>query len=123
MGRGVRLQVGLPWGTRHYLLTGIQKDGGTINPAPPSMQKRNTGIAQAGCVCLLQAPGEGNGGHHTQPSRFGIASLSVQSQVRQRALLPRDRIFQDPRDPADCTPLANVFYHADSATIARRRVT
>jgi hypothetical protein len=101
--------AGLQGPGRHEALTGMQKDRGTIDPAPPSMQKRNTGMADAGCVCLLQAPGEGNGGR-TLPSRFGIASLSVQSELRQLALLPRAcaLILKDRRDHADCTPLANV---------------
>jgi hypothetical protein len=102
------LQAGLP--ERHYLLTELQKDRGTIDPAPSSMQKRNTGKAYAGCVCLHQAPREGNRSTRTLPSRLGIASLSVQSQVRQRTLLLRARVlyFEDRRDHADCTPLANV---------------
>jgi hypothetical protein len=109
MGRGPRTMAGTYRPSRHEPLTGMQKVGGTIAPAPPSMQKRNTGMADAGCVCLLQAPGEGNGGR-ALPSRFGIKSLSVQSQVRQRALLSRARVLysEDRRDHADCTSLANV---------------
>jgi hypothetical protein len=70
----------------------MQKLEGTIGSAPPSMQKRNTGMANAGCVCLPQAPGEGNGGA-ALPSRFGIASLPVKSQLRQQAMLRRVRVL------------------------------
>jgi hypothetical protein len=111
MGRGVCSQEGGPGPTGHHPLTGMQKDRGTIHPAPPSMQKRNTGIAQAGCVCLLQAPGEGNTGSRTLPSRFGMASLSVQNMARL-ATLPLAgawNALQRSSARTVCTPLASYF--------------
>src|SRR5262245_21951929 len=106
MDRGALLAAG-PSRRRHGHdpLTGMQKDRGTTNPAPPSMQKRNTGIANAGCVWLLRAPREGNGIPQTPPSRFGIASPSVQFQLWQQSLLLRARVLDF--DTGGTTPTAH----------------
>ena len=128
MGRGACFQDGVPEPSGHHLLTAMQKDRGTIHPAPPSMQKRNAGIAHAGCVCLLQAPIEGNPSLGALPSRLGIAGLqravgNVAGSLAARGRSARERWIAA-SGASCCASAARImkeFVHGDSATFALRR--
>jgi hypothetical protein len=90
------------------------------------MQKRKTGKAYAGCVCLPLAPDEGILSRGTQPSRFGTAGLPVQ-YLAWRVSPPHagDSFWNPAKRPpdADCTIFATFLPHDSSAALRSGELT